>query len=517
MTSQIADYIVIGAGNAGAVIASRLSEEARCKVLLIEAGPHFRSIEETPRNLLDSRAVSVDTHDWSYITDVIPGRPFPYARGKVSGGCTSVNGCITLRGLEQDFREWARLGNDGWDWEDILPLYKRIENDLDYGYASYHGSGGRIPVVRFKPEEYSRVVSAFRATAVASGYAWVPDHNHPEGYDGVGPIPMNRAGDGTLRVSSSIAYLLEAQSRPNLEIRDRAMVTRILFSGKRAIGVEVTDASGRSESLHAGEVILCGGSINSPAVLLRSGVGPWDDLHRLGIPCVNNLQGVGSNLIDHSLAVVAAYPKPGVVNASDDDVQMVIHYTAPGSTYKDDMQIYCLGKLGAERFPGADPARGLMFGTGIVINRPRSRGRVMLDSADPKVQPRIDHRLNSHAEDMRKMVDGVRRGYALLNSGELSEISSGVAVLDDATIADTRAVEKYVSDRSATIWHAIGTCRMGPASNNHAVVDSSLRVHECTGLRVADCSIFPDHVSRNPMLTCYAVAEKLVDMIRAGR
>lgn len=115
------------------------------------------------------------------------------------------------------------------------------------------------------------------------------------------------------------------------------------------------------------------------------------------------------------------------------------------------------------------------------------------------------------------MVDGVRRGYALLNSGELSEISSGVAVLDDATIADTRAVERYVSDRSATIWHAIGTCRMGPASNNHAVVDSSLRVHECTGLRVADCSIFPDHVSRNPMLTCYAVAEKLVDMIRAGR
>lgn len=515
--TQVFDYIIVGAGNAGAPIASRLSEDPTNRVLLIEAGPHFRSIDETPKDLLDSRAVSVDTHDWNYLTDVIPGRQFPYARGKVSGGCSSVNGCISLRGLEQDFREWASLGNDGWDWEDILPLYKRIETDLDFGCSSYHGSSGRIPIVRFKPEEYSPVVSAFKKTAMGNGYAWVPDHNHPEGYDGVGPIPMNRSGDGTLRVSSSIAYLLEAQGRSNLTIKDRSMVSRILFSGKQAIGVEILTESGGVEVIHAGEVILSSGSINSPAILLRSGIGPQDDLRRLGIECVNDLQGVGSNLIDHSLAVVAAYPNPDIVNDSDDDVQMVIHYTAPGSAFKNDMQIYCLGKLGAERFPGADPTRGLMFGTGIVINRPESRGRVTLDSADPARQPRIDHRLNSHAEDMRKMVDGVRRGYALLTSGELQQISSGVAVLNDEMIADTRALESYVSERSATIWHAIGTCKMGPAHDNHAVVDSSLRVHECTGLRVADCSIFPDHVSRNPMLTCYAVAEKLVDIIRSGR
>ena len=290
----------------------------------------------------------------------------------------------------------------------------------------------------------------------------------------------------------------------------------MVFHGKRATGVEVVTASGSVETIQAGEVIISCGAIHSPALLLRSGIGPKIDLDPLGIKCVNELQGVGSNLIDHSLAVVAAYPKSGVVHESDDDVQMVIHYTAPGSSHKNDMQIYCLGKLGAERFPGADPTRGLMFGAGIVINRPESRGRITLESADPNRQPRIDHRLNSHAEDMRKMVDGVRRGYQLLNSGELGELSEGVAVINDSMIDDTRALERYVTERSATIWHAIGTCKMGPSTDNHAVVDSNLKVHDCKNLRVADCSIFPDHVSRNPMLTCYVVAEKAVDSVLAG-
>ena len=510
------DYIIVGGGNAGAVIASRLSENPDLAVLLIEAGPHYRSVEQTPSDLTDSRAVSVVAHDWNYITDVIPGREFPYARGKVTGGCSAVNGVIALRGLEQDFREWFQLGNKGWDWENILPIYNRIENDKDYGYKNYHGNNGPLPIVRFGSDQYTKVVAEFKATAMGQGYQWVPDHNHPAGLDGVGPIPMNRGADNILRVSSSIAYLLDAQDRPNLTIMDHTIANKIVFNGKTAKGVEISRKNSNLDVIYGGEVIVCCGAINSPALLLRSGVGPHDELTRLGIDSVSELQGVGGNLIDHSLAVVASYPKDNIIHEDDADVQMVIHYTAPGSAHVNDMQIYCLGKLGSERFPGADPNAGYMFGAGIVINRPDSRGRVLLDSPDPNVQPRIDHRLNSDGEDMRKMVDGVRRGYQLLTSGSLKEISKGIAVLDDKIIENTRAVERYVTERSATIWHASGTCKMGPSTDNHAVVDSNLKVHECQNLRVADTSIFPDHVSRNPMLTCYVVAEKVVDIIISG-
>jgi len=510
------DYIIVGGGNAGAVIASRLSENPDLAVLLIEAGPHYRSVEQTPSDLTDSRAVSVVAHDWNYITDVIPGREFPYARGKVTGGCSAVNGVIALRGLEQDFREWFQLGNKGWDWENILPIYNRIENDKDYGYKNYHGNNGPLPIVRFGSDQYTKVVAEFKATAMGQGYQWVPDHNHPAGLDGVGPIPMNRGADNILRVSSSIAYLLDAQDRPNLTIMDHTIANKIVFNGKTAKGVEISRKNSNLDVVYGGEVIVCCGAINSPALLLRSGVGPHDELTRLGIDSVSELQGVGGNLIDHSLAVVASYPKDNIIHEDDADVQMVIHYTAPGSAHVNDMQIYCLGKLGSERFPGADPNAGYMFGAGIVINRPDSRGRVLLDSPDPNVQPRIDHRLNSDGEDMRKMVDGVRRGYQLLTSGSLKEISKGIAVLDDKIIENTRAVERYVTERSATIWHASGTCKMGPSTDNHAVVDSNLKVHECHNLRVADTSIFPDHVSRNPMLTCYVVAEKVVDIIISG-
>jgi choline dehydrogenase len=514
MSSRIYDHIVVGGGNAGAVIAARLSEISDLNVLLVEAGPHYRSVAKTPHDLKFAFTVSVQDHDWGYVGDAVPGRPMAYARGKATGGCSAVNGVIALRGLEQDFVDWVREGNDQWSWERLLPYFIRIENDQDFGSAPHHGLNGPLPIVRFKHPELFSVQKAFLEACHANGYGWVPDHNDPRGFDGVGPIPMNRRGD--VRVSSAMAYLHPAQDRKNLTIMDKTTVLRVLFEGKRAVGVEVRRADGRVQQIKGGGVVLSGGTINDVAILWRSGVGPRDELQRLGVPLVQELQGVGSNLMDHSQSLVALIPKPGVLSGDIPDVQLVVEYTAPGSRYKNDMQIYCVNKLGKERLPELSGPVDFLYAAMCVINRPDSRGRVTLTSLDPDVQPRIDFRLNTHGEDMRKLVDGVRRCWAIGHTGEFAGMSTGVAVLTPQIVEDDRKLEKYIWDNAATIWHAVGTCRMGPASDNQAVVDQHLCVHGIANLRVADGSVFPNHVSRNPMLTIYVVAERCAEFIARG-
>ena len=508
------DQIVVGGGNAGAVIAGRLSEIPDCRVLVIEAGPHYRSVSQTPQDLKSAFTTSVQAHDWHYVGEAVPSRSMSYARGKATGGCSAVNGAIALRGLEQDFADWARCGNSIWSWDKVFPYFLRIENDQDFGSAPHHGRSGPLPIVRFRDEELVAVQKAFREACMASGYGWVPDHNDPRGLNGIGPIPMNR--DGDVRVSSAIAYLHPAQDRKNLTILDKTTVLRVLFDGKRAIGVEVRRENGAIERIEGGAVILAAGSINTPAILWRSGVGPREDLKRLGAPLVHELQGVGSNLIDHAQSLVGLYPKPEVVQQDMPDVQLVLEYTAPGSQYNNDMQIYCVNKLGMERFPELDSPAGFLYGAMCVINRPESRGRVTLTSLDPDIQPRIDFRLNTHAEDMRKLVDGVRRCWDIAHTDAFKEFSTGVAVLTPDVVENDRKLEQYIWDNAATIWHAVGTCKMGPATDNHAVVDQYLGVHGIENLRVADGSVFPDHVSRNPMLTIYLVAERCADLIKNG-
>jgi choline dehydrogenase len=505
------DHIIVGTGSTGAVVAARLSEDPHRHVLALEAGPDYPTVQETPPDIRNAFTVSVDKHDWRYTAEAVPGRVIPYARGKVTGGCSAVNGSIVLRGLPSDYDEWAAAGCTGWGWRDILPYLKRIEDDpID---APFHGKGGPIPVTRALPEELTTVQRAFTQACLANGFAPVADHNDPTA-SGVGPIPMNRRDN--LRISTALAYLTpQVRRRTNLTIQPHTLVTRILFEGTKAIGVEVK-THGRLEKIFSEHVTLCAGAVHNPAILWRSGIGPKAKLLALGLPLVIDRPGVGENLIEHCQALVALIPRPGVLDPDSPDVQMLVHYTAPGGP-ANDMQLYCVNKLGRERFPELPPgASNLLYAVMICLNRPRSRGRIWLADTDPERQPHILLNLNTDPDDMRRMISGVRKCWDIANTGEFAALSQGVAVLTQAIVDDDRLLARYIDANCGTIWHPVGTCRMGPASDPMAVVDVKLRVHGAQNLCIADASVFYDHVSRNPLLTCLAIGERLAEWLIGG-
>ena len=505
------DHVIVGGGTTGCVLAARLSKDPSVNVLMIEAGPDYKTPEETPQDLRNAFAVSVDKHDWHYKAETYQGRMIDYARAKCTGGCSAVNGSIALRGLPADYNEWAEWGNTEWHFDKLLPYFKRVEDDpID---APFHGKGGPLPIVRMKKEDCFHIQQAFVDACMANGEPFAADHNDPAA-TGVGPLPMNRRGD--LRISTAIAYLTpDVRRRKNLTIMPDTLAVRLLFEGKRAVGVEIRKGRG-AETIKGGTIHLTAGTVHNPPILWRSGVGPAAELQKLGVRPVLDLPGVGQNLIEHTLSLVALLPKPGVTDPKSPDVQMAVHYTAPGGP-SGDMQIYCINKLGRERFPALPPGTAdLLYATMVVLNRPNSRGHISITTTDPDAAPKIELNLNKDADDLRRIADGVRKCWKIAHTGEFWEKATGVAVLTQEIIDDDQKLKQYVRDTCATIWHPVGTCKMGPASDKAAVVDQKLKVHGAEGLRIADASIMPNHVSRNPLLTCVVIGEKLADDIQAG-
>jgi len=501
------NFVIVGSGSAGSALAARLTENPAAEVLLLEAGPDYLAREEMPAELLDARRVA-GTHDWEYVASPVNGRSGPYPRGKVVGGTSSINAALALRGTPADFGEWVARGCSEWGWDDVLPFFLRLENDLDY-CDDLHGAGGPVPVCRWTTGDLSPEQAAFYAACRAAGFDDISDHNHPGAGDsrGVGPLPMNRRG--MERVSMARAYLDPARRRPNLVIRSGCLVDKVRLSGSRAVGVDLATGRGR-ETVEADRVILCAGTIGSAAILLRSGIGPADHLAAVGIAPVVDLPGVGARLWDHPGVSMLLVPRPGFGDLGAPCLQVAARYLDGKPPDRGEVFLFLASGVDVTGIPEARAAVGGPVGLELcpVLMRPRAAGRLVLRNADPHQQPAIELDFAADPEDLRRMKDAVRLMHDLARSAEMSAVARGVAGLDDSVAASDDDLTAYVREHVDTFGHALGTAPMGSPGDQSAVVTQRCQVHGIDNLWVVDASVMPAVPAVPPHLTTIMIAER---------